>query len=363
MNKTTIRTLSVLAVVSVTSVTLAARNALQMTGELLPAGTPNLGVFGENGPGAGGGVEIIYDSNNGFNGFFSRPLIGSIFADDIITTFDNVQGGIIDSYNLAVIGSLTSTAAPANCPAEAAIPFDVTTGIWADSESPPDPQGAGQPLAPIAGATCNFIGVPKGAVFTLNCNVGVPANGQFWVTTQFSSHCGGWMGAGAAAPAVGDSADFFGRSLTGGATWSFFFFGGCASTFGCASFNAQILGHEAGPDACCDSATDLCSNEFPGDCQGADQVYTEGVLCNDLSDLCSDAGACCDTLTGDCSASFASLCSGIFEEFTAGALCADVTCVGGDDVPTVSQWGMIALTVILLSGLTIKFGRRRAVTA
>ncbi|NOS99807.1 MAG: hypothetical protein HOP29_04180 [Phycisphaerales bacterium] len=369
MSKFWMKSLAVLAVASLTTSTLAARNALLLTPEVIPAGTVNIGIIHPNGPGSSGGTQVIYDSFNEYSGFFSRPVSGRYFFDDVETTLDNVNGGIIDSYDVIARSSITFTSAGppvVNCPAEAATAFDAITTIWRDFNSPPDVHITGEPLSPIAGTTCNFIGIPKAVIAQLSCPVGVPANGQFWVGTSYSSDCAGWAIAGLAPPSIGFSDDFFARSFdaTGSGPYNFFFFGGCPPVGGnCASFLAQVLGHEAGPDACCDTVTDLCSNENPGDCQGADQVYTEGVLCNDLPDLCSDAGACCDTLTGDCSASFASLCSGIFEEFTAGALCADVTCVGGDNVPTVSQWGMIALTVILLSGLTIKFGRRRAVTA
>lgn len=359
------KSLAVLAVASLTTSTLAARNALLLSPEVIPAGTVNIGIIHPNGPGSSGGTQVIYDSFNEYSGFFSRPTLGRYFFDDISTTLDNVNGGIIDSYDVVARSSVTATT-PVSCAAEAATPYDVTTVLYRDDQSPPDVHITGSPLSAMAGATCNFIGIPKAVIAQLSCPVGIPANGQFWLGTSYSSDCAGWAIAGLASPSIGFSDDFFARSATntGAGPYSFFFFGGCPpASANCASFLGQILGHEAGPDACCDTVTDSCSNENPGDCQGANQVYTEGVLCNDLPDLCSDAGACCDTLTGDCSASFASLCSGIFEEFTAGALCADVDCVGGDNVPTVSQWGMIVLTVILLSGLTIKFGRRRAVTA
>lgn len=32
-------------------------------------------------------------------------------------------------------------------------------------------------------------------------------------------------------------------------------------------------------------------------------------------------------------------------------------------VPTVSEWGLVVLTLLLLTGIVIKFGRRQAVTA
>lgn len=364
MSKFWTRTFAVLAVAALSTSAMAARNALVITPEVIPPGTINIGIINADGAGSSGGAAVIYDSFAQYSGFFSRPLIGRFFADDVSTTLGNVNGGIIDSYDVVARSSVTATA-PVSCAAEAATPFDVLTALWADDQSPPDPHVTGSPLAPIPGTTCSFTGVPKAVIAQLHCPVGVPANGSFWVTTSYSSDCAGWAIAGLAPPAIGFSDDFFAQSfdLLGG-PYSFFFFGGCPpATANCASFLAQIVGHEAGPDACCDAVTDTCSNEFPGNCQGADQVYTEGVLCNDLPDQCSDAGACCDTLTGSCGSSFASLCTGIFEEFTAGALCGDVTCEGGDNIPTVSQWGMIVLSVVLLSGLTIKFGRRRTVTA
>jgi hypothetical protein len=363
MNKTWIRTLSVLAIATFTTAALAQRNATTRQSSVLPAGTPNLGVFGPNGPGSAGGTTVIYDSTNAFFGSYYRPFIGYLDGDDTGTTFDNVQGGILEAYEITVFGSATNTNG-ADCPSEAALPYDVNTAIWRDDQSPPDVHVSGTPLSAIAGTSCSFVGLPKGATLTLSCPVSnVPVNGQYWSTINFSTDCAGWILGGTGAPAIGFSDDFWAEDFAdGGATWTFYYFGG----FPDAPYSNMLMthyGHEAGPDACCNSSTDSCSNQYPGECQGADELYTEGVLCNDLPDLCSDAGACCDTLTGDCRASFASLCTGIFDEFTAGGDCSAITCEGGDNIPTVSQWGMLVLTAVLLTGLTIKFGRRRTATA
>jgi hypothetical protein len=368
MSKFWTKAFAVLAVAALTTTAMAARNALVLVPEVIPPGTVNIGIINAQGSGSSGGAAVIYDSFNEYSGFFSRPTLGRYFFDDISTTLPNVAGGIIDSYDVVARSTIAATVVVpgGNCDTEAATPYDVITTIWRDTETPPDPHITGSPSGPLAGSTCSFVGIPKAVIGQLHCPVNRPSNGSFWVGTSYSSDCAGWAIAGLAPPSIGFSDDFFARSFdnTGSGPYGFFFFGGCPpATANCASFLAQIVGHEAGPDACCNTVTDSCSNEDPGDCQGADQVYTEGVLCNDLEDLCSDAGACCDTLTGTCSASFASLCTGIFQQFTAGALCGDVECTGGSNIPTVSQWGMIALTVILLSGLTIKFGRRRTVTA
>ena len=73
------------------------------------------------------------------------------------------------------------------------------------------------------------------------------------------------------------------------------------------------------------------------------------------------AGACCDLLTGACVNSFASLCDGYLEVFTPAVSCAEVQCTQPENVPTISQWAMVVLGALLLIGLTLKFGRHRAV--
>lgn len=158
--------------------------------------------------------------------------------------------------------------------------------------------------------------------------------------------------------------------------------------------------------ACCDGVTGMCVDGlFPEDCLAEWQVYTKGASCIDV--VCEEiTGACCNTLNGTCYDVIAGDC--ILDEWTTwtkGAPCSSMQCAadmgsccdhddgsctmttnagcncekcawdkGGDcatmdcmanftPIPTVSEWGLAILALLLLVGAKIYFGRRQTATA
>ncbi|MCH7840207.1 MAG: IPTL-CTERM sorting domain-containing protein [Planctomycetes bacterium] len=85
---------------------------------------------------------------------------------------------------------------------------------------------------------------------------------------------------------------------------------------------------------------------------------------------CSPTGACCDSGNGLPGA--ASCDRVVFEDcqcetcsWFGDTACADLTATGDcllNPIPTVSEWGLVILTLLLLTGAKIYFGRRRVVT-
>lgn len=247
-----------------------------------------------------------------------------------------------------------------------------TTALWYDTEDPPDPN-IGLPDTMIPGTECVFVDVPAG-LFQLDCyptdpNITLPRS--FWMSLHSTSDSYGWLNAAPVdCPTTGPpgySEEFWCQYLGPGNSILFgCYYFSCAAGSGCAdgcsqaSFALNPVISLGSPWACCDMTTFDCDNVQETDCAG---VFTEGTLCNNLEQPCSEAGACCDTTTGVCEDTFALYCDGFLQMFYPGELCADVDCPVPPNVPTLTQWGMIALTVLLLTGLTIRFGRRRTVTA
>lgn len=121
--------------------------------------------------------------------------------------------------------------------------------------------------------------------------------------------------------------------------------------------------------ACCNDATGVCTSlVFEANCLGVNQRWAEGVLCANIFPPCEGpTGACCDTATGQCS-------DGLTEEECLGPQpspagggvgnvwaqdqdCADIVC-GVPPVPTVTQWGLIIMTLAGLALGSVLFGRR-----
>ncbi len=163
--------------------------------------------------------------------------------------------------------------------------------------------------------------------------------------------------------------------------------------------------------ACCDHSPGAggpepegaCTNDvLPSDCAGPQQTWHKDELCADV--VCLETlGACCNKLDGTCSPGrVQSEClaeNPAQREWTKGATCADVVCeavfgaccdedtFGGctqttqsgcnckkcvwhklmdcnqidcnhNSIPTMSQWGVVVLTLLLLTGAKVYFGRR-----
>jgi hypothetical protein len=83
------------------------------------------------------------------------------------------------------------------------------------------------------------------------------------------------------------------------------------------------------------------------------------VDCSPVLGSCCDAdpfGGCTDTTSAGCPT------EGTKNVWTKLASCADVECTH-DAIPTVSEWGIVVLTLLLLIGAKIYFGRRQAAAA
>jgi hypothetical protein len=119
--------------------------------------------------------------------------------------------------------------------------------------------------------------------------------------------------------------------------------------------------------ACCEFLTGVCDDDvLQADCLGRDPSlqpnWTKLGLCADLG-CTADLGACCDADTfGTCTDTIYAACQGGKLVWTKNVLCADVTCVHAP-IPTVSEWGIAVLTLLLLIGAKVYFGRRQAATA
>lgn len=332
--------LAVLAMVSFC--TVAEGRDIQLTNPMADEGGGFVGEVVSGYGAAAGNGDIVYRQAVE-SGYYYRPWPGYRDHDDLHLE----NGGTLVKYSINTFGSTTTGA-------DAGSPYDAHTGLWEDLYGDPD---IGIPINEISGTGCDFIQVPTGSS-TLTCNIkpgAVTIPADLWSSIEFNTDNSGWKIGGALGD-IGWSGDWFAEFDYYYGTYGFYWFGGCPI---CGTMTMEIV-TEGQPWACCDPATFACVNTEETKCAG---THVEGTLCNDMDPPCSEAGACCDTLTGTCTDSFASLCDGYLEQFTAGESCSAVTCDVPDGVPTVTQWGMVVLAVLLLAGLTVKFGRRNAVTA
>ncbi len=110
--------------------------------------------------------------------------------------------------------------------------------------------------------------------------------------------------------------------------------------------------------ACCDLLAGACTdNELSSACSGAHQSWTSGATCNDV--VCEAVtGACCDhDPFGGCTDGLTrAQCNCTRCEWTKLALCDDGECLR-DSIPTVSAWGLAILTLLLITGAKVRFGR------
>jgi len=116
------------------------------------------------------------------------------------------------------------------------------------------------------------------------------------------------------------------------------------------------------PGACCDLLAGTCANGvLQAECGGAQQRWDgKGSQCGDVP---CDAvrGACCDGDTfGGCEQTTQAGC-GLVAKGTWYKLtdCGDIDC-RHEAIPTVSSWGLVVLTLLLLTGAKVYFGRRQA---
>lgn len=108
--------------------------------------------------------------------------------------------------------------------------------------------------------------------------------------------------------------------------------------------------------ACCDGNTGFCTDDvLPGDCLGNQQDWFKDTLCGAI--VCDQhTGACCDGLSGSCMDEVLPQdCQGEKQEWYKGQACQDVACVA---IPTVSEWGLVVMTLLILTAATAVLKRR-----
>jgi hypothetical protein len=116
--------------------------------------------------------------------------------------------------------------------------------------------------------------------------------------------------------------------------------------------------------ACCNTLEGSCTDgTTQAECSGAQRVWSVEQLC---ADVACDAvlGACCDGDTfGSCTDTTQAGCTCQKCVWTKLGSCSGanaVTCTH-EAIPTVSTWGLAVLTLLLLTGAKVYFGRRQAV--
>jgi len=118
--------------------------------------------------------------------------------------------------------------------------------------------------------------------------------------------------------------------------------------------------------SCCNSLTGAClSDVIQSQCPpGADYSWTEGGSC---STCVARQGACCvkpDVLTAECTSTTFAQCNTLGGVWTDSTDCANVLCTPDFiPIPTVSEWGLAVLALLLLIGGKIYFSRREAAMA
>jgi hypothetical protein len=121
--------------------------------------------------------------------------------------------------------------------------------------------------------------------------------------------------------------------------------------------------------ACCTLLDGFCQDDLTqAECDAKGAVlqprFSLDKSCANLDPPCSaELGACCDHDTfGGCLETVFADCQGGKLEWTKGASCANIACLH-EGIPTVSTWGLAVLTLLLLVGAKVYFGRRQNATA
>lgn len=120
--------------------------------------------------------------------------------------------------------------------------------------------------------------------------------------------------------------------------------------------------------ACCEFVKGTCQdNVLSADCQGNQQEWTKATTCAAIEATggCdAHLGACCDEDTfGGCEQTTQNACEALKKGvFYKQQNCSAITCVH-KAIPTVSEWGIAVLTLLLLIGAKVYFGRRQASAA
>jgi hypothetical protein len=114
--------------------------------------------------------------------------------------------------------------------------------------------------------------------------------------------------------------------------------------------------------ACCDTLNGVCSEGIlAGDCIGDQRIWTHGASCAEV--VCDPApGACCDQdVFGTCTVTTVMECDCLKCIWHKLLACEDIECTH-NPIPTVSHWGLVVLSLLLLTGAKVYFGRRQTET-
>jgi len=130
----------------------------------------------------------------------------------------------------------------------------------------------------------------------------------------------------------------------------------------CAEVNCEEI-----RGACCDDIAGTCQMTFQAGCVGSNRIWTADATCADVA--CEPIpGACCDhinpdplSLVGVCTNGVIQAdCVGDNLTWTKGTACSAVPCDAVfQPIPTVSEWGMVVLALLLLVGAKLYYGAPR----
>lgn len=120
--------------------------------------------------------------------------------------------------------------------------------------------------------------------------------------------------------------------------------------------------------ACCEELSGACENSLAQEyCNGEHQTWTRRASCSQVACVAAN-GACCDTGSEDaaiaeCSVTTIAECVCQKCTWTKGATCDEVLCDANFiPIPAVSEWGLVAIALLLLTGGKIYFRGKRPKT-
>ncbi len=123
--------------------------------------------------------------------------------------------------------------------------------------------------------------------------------------------------------------------------------------------NANGIPDECEDGACCNLLTGACTEAvLDVACSGNHRSWMEGAVCVDV-ECDADTGACCahDPFGGCTDGLTQADCDCPTCEWVKLGSCSDLDCIH-TAIPTVSSWGLAILSLLLLTGAKIAFGRR-----
>ena len=110
--------------------------------------------------------------------------------------------------------------------------------------------------------------------------------------------------------------------------------------------------------ACCDLISGTCADDVgESACSGPQQAWTEGAACENV--VCDAAtGACCDhDPFGACTDGLTQAgCNCPTCEWLKLGSCSELEC-SLTSIPTVGEWGLVVLALLLLIGAKVRFER------